>query len=347
MRILIPVLGFGRAGGNRVLSQLATTWKRDGHHVVFISPDTSEAPYFPTQADIIWVDQRGQHVAMPHGQGMTGKGNLLSILRGIRPIHKNFDVVLSNHSLTTWPVWLAGVPRDKRFYYIQAYEPEYYADTRQRLNRFMSTLSYRLPFAQIVNATTYPGLGDQPFVPFGIDLGLFYPRQRASDEGSLVIGTIGRSEPGKGTRFVTDAFQRVRQVMPQARLQVAYGNLPSDAVMSGVEVVKPRNDAELADFYRGVDILIAGTYGQTGAPHYPVLEAMACGVPIIHTGYLPGTTANSWIANPCDDASLAEQVFRIVKEPAEVERRRIAAFDSVRSFAWENVAANMVRLFTR
>jgi hypothetical protein len=33
MKILIPILGFGRTGGYRVLSQLATEWCKQGHAV--------------------------------------------------------------------------------------------------------------------------------------------------------------------------------------------------------------------------------------------------------------------------------------------------------------------------
>lgn len=345
MRILIPILGFGRAGGNRVLSELATAWRRQGHAVTFLSPDTGAPPYFPTTAEIVWVKEDGSRTAAPRSEGMTGRGNFLSILRGVRREQHGFDVVLANHSLTSWPVWLAGVPRRKRFYYIQAYEPEYYAATGQRLNRLASMLSYKLPYAQIVNANTYPGLSDRPSVPFGIDLGVFRPGPRSAAGRPLVIGTIGRREAGKGTRFVLEAFRQVRDALPDARLQVAYGNLPDNEPLAEIDVVHPVDDAALADFYRGLDILVAGTYGQTGAPHYPVLEAMACGIPVVHTGYLPGTQDNSWIAAPCDGGSLARQVLRIVHEPAEAERRRSAALQAVEPFAWDKVAGEMTRLF--
>ena len=347
MRILIPILGFGRAGGNRVLSQLATAWQREGHAVAFLSPANGPEPYFPTSAEIIWVEADGSRAAAPRDAGMTGKGNFLSLMRGVRREHHRFDIVFANHSLTTWPVWLAGVPRPKRFYYIQAYEPEYYAATGQRLNRLAAAVSYKLPFTRIVNATTYPKLGHHPFVPFGIDLDVFRPASMPAPERPLVIGTIGRREPGKGTRFVLEAFRDVRATLPDARMVVAYDNLPDDASRSGTEIVQPRNDSELADFYRGLDVLVAGTYGQSGAPHYPVLEAMACGIPVVHTGYLPGTELNSWIARPCDSASIAEQILRIVDEPQEAERRRQAALGAVRSFAWDEVASNMSRLFVR
>ena len=53
MNIVIPLLGFGKAGGYRVLSMLANEWILLGHEVYFIVPDDSSYPYFPTKATII------------------------------------------------------------------------------------------------------------------------------------------------------------------------------------------------------------------------------------------------------------------------------------------------------
>ena len=60
MRILIPVLGFGRGGGYRVLSELASAWTRAGHEVTMLVHREAGTPYFPTNARIIWSDVRGR-----------------------------------------------------------------------------------------------------------------------------------------------------------------------------------------------------------------------------------------------------------------------------------------------
>ena len=59
MRILVPILSFGRAGGYRVLSELANNWVSRNHDVDFLSPDSSDEPYFPTKAEIRWVNGEG------------------------------------------------------------------------------------------------------------------------------------------------------------------------------------------------------------------------------------------------------------------------------------------------
>ncbi|WP_341479706.1 glycosyltransferase [Clostridium algidicarnis] len=57
----------------------------------------------------------------------------------------------------------------------------------------------------------------------------------------------------------------------------------------------PDGDDNLADYYRNLDILVAPGHIQLGAIHYPVIEAMACNVPVITTGYYPANDENSFI----------------------------------------------------
>ena len=62
-KILIPVCGFGKSGGYRVLSELANNWINKGHEVAFICFYVSDLPYYPVQADIIWLNISGEKVA--------------------------------------------------------------------------------------------------------------------------------------------------------------------------------------------------------------------------------------------------------------------------------------------
>jgi glycosyltransferase involved in cell wall biosynthesis len=74
---------------------------------------------------------------------------------------------------------------------------------------------------------------------------------------------------------------------------------------------------------------------------------MACGIPVVNTGYLPATADNSWMAKPQNAASLAEQVLRIVADPAEAALRRARALEAVEPFAWDAVAGRMIEVFRR
>ena len=61
MRILIPTLGFGNAGGYRTLSNFATYWHKQGIKVDFVATIGGK-PYYETQANIILVNFKGDVV---------------------------------------------------------------------------------------------------------------------------------------------------------------------------------------------------------------------------------------------------------------------------------------------
>lgn len=354
MKILIPILGFDRTGGYRVLSELAGAWVRQGCTVDFLSPATSAPPYFPTAAGILWVGNIGQvSRTQPEFPGrITGFDNLRKIYQGCRAIGGEYDVILANHSLTTWPIWLAQPKHSNLVYYVQAYEPDYYRDERQPLKWLLSFLSYELPFSIIVNSPIYAylwrGIASRGagVVPFGIDLDIFHAKPAAGVGGSgdFVIGCIGRREPSKGTRYVLEAFEALAAADDSVRLRVAYGNLPDGWSHPRAEIVVPSNDRELADFYRSVDVLVAPGLLQHGAPHYPVLEGMACGVPVVNTFYIPANHGNSWIVPPRDPGAIAEAVRQIRSDPARQDRIELAIGDA-KAFEWTVVAGRMLELF--
>jgi glycosyltransferase involved in cell wall biosynthesis len=361
MKILIPINAFGKSGGYRVLSELGSHWTAAGHDVQFLADHRSSDPYFPTRAGILWYDADGEVRAERRGaQGFAATGNGMGMYRGmhraLRRVARQYDVVLANHSLTAFPVWAAVRERSRRFYYVQAWEPEYYAlerTAKARLLYALSRLSYYLPLTQIANAPIYVGHKDiraTDWIPPGLDAGLYRRRSAPPhfDGRPMVLGVIGRREPSKGTAYVLQAFEQLAAQDPHIRLSVAFGNLPQDWSHERAHVVVPRNDQELADFYRSVDILIAPGTVQLGACHYPVLESMSCGTPVITTGYLPADAESAWIVPVADAGAIADAVQAIRKTPApELMQRLDLAHERTLPFHWDRVASRMAALFER
>lgn len=355
MKIIIPVLGFGRAGGYRVLSNLANAWIRQGHDVDFLCPDSSDEPYFPTSAGIVWVDGAG-NISKERGAIAKPGGwyHLKSLYRGLTVIGRHYDVIFANHSLTAWPVALASCDKAIKVYYVQAYEPEYYTSAKTIKGYLLATvsaLSYHLPLKRIVNAPIYfryRNLRASQFVPPGLDLANFKPldiNKNLEDAKTIVIGCIGRHEPEKGTIFVLRAFEEVYKIDPRFQLRVAYGNLPVNWKHKQCEMIVPKNDQELANYYRSLDILIAPGTVQHGAPHYPVLEAGACGVAVITTGYMGASPETAWIVQNKDVNSIVDSIFQVASDDNQ-RIRKIATFLSVaQEFSWEYVSGKMLKIF--
>jgi len=347
-RVVIPMLDFARSGGQRVLSRLATEWSLQGLDVTLLTHVSSDAPYFPTQARVVYVGDDGRPTAHP-GPPSTKNVHPLIKMRAMRTALSHADlrdgVALATHNLTAWPVATArGVGR--RIYYIQAYEPEYFHSrglVRRTVLWHLARASYRLPLQQVVNSPVYishPAMKARNWVPAGIDLRDFHPEEQPRTGPRRVIGCIGREETEKGTADVLQAFLQLRQRGVEAVLKVAYGSVPDG--LSGrddIEVTVPANDAELGDFYRSLDVLVAPGHLQLGALHYPVLEGLASGIPVVHTGYMPGTKENSWIVPVKDPSAIARTVEGILATPRDDENARLAtAVRTAAEFSWPDVA---------
>lgn len=356
MKVLIPVIGFARTGGYRVLSELANSWIRQGHDVAFLCIDSSDEPYFPTKAKIIRIDARGIcSNAKVKQEKQSRWHHIKSLFLGLNLIGRHYDVILANHSLTAWPVAFASCGVAKKMYYVQAYEPGYYAGTK-KLKGYLfaigSALTYHLSLNKIVNAPIYfryVNLRASVFVPPGIDLANFKPAIFTKDIGhakSIVIGCIGRNEPEKGTIYVLRAFEELYKKDKRFLLRIAaFGDLPEGWKHENCEVVVPKNDSELADYYRSLDILVAPGTVQHGAPHYPVLEAGACGIPVVTTGYMGATHETAWIVRNKDVGTIVEAIENIVTDEEQRLRKRAKFLNDVSSYSWDNVAAKMLMQF--
>ena len=370
MKIMIPLSGFGKAGGYRVLSNLASEWVEMGHEVTMLVHYSSPPIYFPTKATIIWIDNLGKktdHKPEHETKGFKLAPILLALMWGIEKYGNDVDIILANQSIMTpFPVWMNRV-NAKKFYYVQAYEPECFISIEEPrlfidkkfftnlLLWLLSSFSYVLNLNKIVNSPIYLKyklLRANYYVPPGIDFSVFYPKNQTlnSDWENRVVtlGCIGRQEKWKGTTDVLDAFDMLKQQNYNVRLLVAYGNLPKDRTLAAdCHIVVPKNDQELGEFYRSLDIMIAPGTIQLGAAHYPVMEAMACGIPVITTGYLPASEDknNAWIVPINNPKSIANAVQKIIANDEIRYERILNANKDIQEFSWEAVSEKMLSIF--
>lgn len=355
MKILIPIDDFGRAGGFRVLSELANFWIRSKHQVNFLAPDCSELPYFPTIAPIIWVDRNGDLVNQRANVKSRGITRLVSIYKALNSIAEQYDIILANHSLTAFPVWFCKCSNNKKFYYIQAYEPDYFWNVKtfkSKILGMVSIYSYYLPLHRIVNAPIYfkyKNIRSDKFVLPGLDLNIFKPDDTSivdyKNKETIIIGCIGRKEPEKGIKYVLKAFEQLYNQDNRFLLRVAFDNLPNDWSHERCEVVIPNNDTELASYYKSLDILIAPGTVQHGAAHYPVLEAMACGIPVVTTGYYGADNSTAWIIENRSFESIVKAVNTIIDNNELTYSKSLKALQVGQQLGWEIVSDKMIYYF--
>lgn len=350
MKIIIPLLvAFGKAGGWRVISQLANSWVQKGHQVVFLSPYNLE-PYYPTIAEILYYNQGGNIV---DEVTINSEPKLLGGIRKRKALEKVLnkmegDIVLATHNLTAKPVAKSKIAA-KKFYYIQAYEPEYYLNgpIYYKVYNWIAKRSYKLGLKQIVNSNMYKNYKEikTEMVVFpGVDLKMFYPEEK-TEKKKVIIGTIGRTQDFKGTSYVLEAFEKLREFYgDKIELQMAFG-LDEWNQLDGVSVEIPKNDQELARYYQKIDMYICAGTIQLGAVHYPVLESYATKTPLITTGYYPSSEQNCIVIPIKDSDAIINAVKLIIENPELMNDKVLKGYEDVQEFSYDRTSQRMLSYF--
>ncbi|MDK9356979.1 glycosyltransferase [Lelliottia wanjuensis] len=301
MKIAIPLLGFGRAGGQRVLSRLASELSILGHDVYIFVPGDGVEPYYPTSATIINTvkkKSRSKIFNLLH--------NYFKLWLAIKD--KDVDVVIANHHLTAYIVALLP-NKVQKYYYVQAYEVVFGYNI---ISKMLAYFTYLLPLKKIVNSETILPPPINKFigvVPAGIDMDIFYPRDNVSCD-IKTIGLVGRKEPHKGTRDIIQVLCRWGQNKNIIVNIAVYLSNSDKALLDrhGIEYhfYEISNDTQLANFYRLNELVIATGLVEDGAFHYPCAEAMACGCLVI-SNYAPLTSSSSHYKLATFDPTILEQ----------------------------------------
>lgn len=341
MKVLIPLISFGKSGGIKVISNLANYWIKQGHIVTIVTA-ADDTPYYATRAEIVFISQ--------------GKNDKTSVLKKlyllfdfIRRESINYDVVLANYNLTAYPVFFGSKVR--KAYYIQAYEPEFYSGIKNNLIKriiltFAAWFTYCLPMLKIVNSDmyrSYKNIRTKNVVYPGINLDVFFPKKRSHKDKEEIfqVGCIGRQEEWKGSEDVAEAIRILHaKGFSNVELVVAFNPVAYERH----KLVQPHGDSNLAEFYRSLDIMVTPGHVQLEAIHYPVIEAMATKTPLITTGYYPSAENNCFLVPVKSANKIAEKIQYIIENYDQAIEKADLAYEDTKRFSWENVSKKFISL---
>lgn len=339
MKIILPLLGFGRAGGYRVISRLADELVMCGCEVNFIVPERISSPYYPTIANIIKTKS-------PLAKNKYWRFILLVYYLVLEIKKTNADVIVATQHLTTY-VALFAKKRIKKVYYVQANEVKL---VNGYFRKFLAVITYLFPFQKIVNSDEIlpPAIWDKKYVvPAGIDLSLFQPpvkNREFSCKNRMVVGFVGRKEKYKGSAEIIESIVRFEKIYSgDICVHVAVyrpdelARLSSKVVFHSIE-----NDHQLADFYRSCDVLIAAGLIESGAFHYPCAEAMASGCLTI-SNYAPLKHVKSrFYMEQFSVSGVVELLVRVSQMHADEIAEEIENNASyIKSYGWELIGLKM------
>jgi glycosyltransferase involved in cell wall biosynthesis len=209
--------------------------------------------------------------------------------------------------------------------------------------------------------------GSVRVVPWGVDEVCFRPVPPARVADVLVRLNVRRPyvlsldvfNPRKGFAAVLAATAQAERRLDrpldvvglgEGRRSAARASLSSDATRCGrrgrVRFPGDVTVQDLVALYSGADALVyASVYEGFGLP---VLEAMACGCPVIagDRASLPEVAGEAaLLVDPSDPYRLADAVVRVVADPGERARLAAAGRGRAAAFTWRRTAEAMLDVF--
>ncbi len=202
-------------------------------------------------------------------------------------------------------------------------------------------------------------------VPLGISME-GYSLERRTKNAARTVSFLGRIAPEKGLGHLADAFHLLRQRKDLGPLRLeAAGYLPPEhkPYLAGIErkIAAAGWSSEFrywgevtreqkARFLQNADVFsLPCSYDEPKG--LPVLEAMACGVPVVapRRGSFPEmieTTGGGLLVEPDSPAALAEGLYQVLSRPDRTLELSRRAYEGVRRhYALEAMAARTLAVY--
>jgi alpha-1,3-rhamnosyl/mannosyltransferase len=164
---------------------------------------------------------------------------------------------------------------------------------------------------------------------------------------------LGQWKAYKNLPLLLEAFARVRRTHPNAQLVIA-GDDPrhpevrerAAALPEGSAVLPGRlPESAVPDLYRGAAMVVLPSRAEGFG--LPVIEAMACGVPVICSDLPVLREIADGVAvfcDPNDPAAFADAIGAMLDAPANAGRRQLG-IERARTFTWERAAQQTVEAY--
>jgi glycosyltransferase involved in cell wall biosynthesis len=356
MKITFVLPTLGLTGGMRVLAIYTELLQKRGHKIFIVSMPLPEPTLMQQLRSLL--RGRGWLSAPKTQKSHFDKVDVESrVIETNRPITDR-DVPDADIVMATWwetAEWVAKLSPSKgaKVYFLQHYEAFDYVPK----GRVEAT--WRLPMHKIAVAQWLADIARNEYgdlsvslVPPTVDTKQFYdPQSRAKQpRGKQLVPTVGMyytTTPWKGCDIALKAFSIAAKKIPNLRL-VAFGcghdGPLADLLPEGTEYNKEPTQDQLKEFYSKCDAWLFSSRSEGFG--LPILEAMACGTPVIGTpaGAAPELLAGGGgiLVKPEDPEDMAKAIEQICQlSDAEWRAMSETALETVRNYTWED-ATNLL-----
>ncbi len=195
-------------------------------------------------------------------------------------------------------------------------------------------------------------------IPLGIDTHQFYPdRGHGTYSGRPpYMLYVGSRDPNKNVARVLEAFEMVAHEVEDIHLAIAGRWNPQDQIWLKQRVqgvVKNRvdflgfvADSDMASLYSNAEVFLFPSLAEGFG--FPIVEAMACGTPVVASNRPPfpevaGDAA--LLVDPLDASLLATTLVRLLESRDLMQTLVARGLSQSHKYRWERVAERTVQLY--
>ncbi len=344
------------------IRHLDREFRARGHDTRIIAPST--APSGELRTNLIPVSR---HIVPLAGNGSTARITLSSeVRRRVKEVlaREHFDVVHVHEPQVPLLGWtVLHESRAVNVGTFHAYNETLALD--HHTHPLMTWVQGHLDGRVFVSPAVQEMLSDYAphdyrVIPNGIDYHFFAdpalaPIQEFTD-GRPNILFVGRLDERKGFRYLLQAYPRIKQAIPDARLMVvgAFGQHAQatferhvrDNDLGDVHFIGRVSAETLARYYRTATLFCAPS---TGGESFGIvlLEAMAAGLPVVASdiaGYRSVMSDNlqGRLVPPGDGEALAAAIVALLRQPSERARLAQQGRATAAQYDWRLVAPRVL-----
>jgi glycosyltransferase involved in cell wall biosynthesis len=204
----------------------------------------------------------------------------------------------------------------------------------------------------------YEGINPDQFHPLEVPPAFF--QHYGINHQIPYILHISTEEPRKNFPRVIESFAKVKRQMPEVgMLKIGRPLYPEQrehhhklietlGIQDGIQFFDEVSDEDLPYFYNISSLLLFPSLEEGFG--FPVLEAMACGLPVICSGLasLPEIAGGAALfVNPFKTEEIVESVFRLLNNKELSTQLSIAGITQAKLFSWQRTASQTLEVYQK
>lgn len=182
-------------------------------------------------------------------------------------------------------------------------------------------------------------------------------RQKYEIGNAPYLLSVGTIQPRKNYQLLIRAFKNVAERFPH-NLIISGGKgwlfdemmaeIDAQGLQGRVRFIGFVDDEDLAALYSGADLFVfPSLYEGFGLP---LLEAMACGVPVVssNASSLPEVGRNTAVyLSPHEPLSWTQKMIELLEDDAERARLSELGLAHIEQFSWQKTAVNLLNIYKK